>query len=490
MAEADFAIDASWATEPFFSSAPHPEQWTPFDYQHAGVEYALARDHALFGDAPGLGKTAECILLGNAIGARKTLVICPASLRLNWEREIWRWSTLPNVSTYPVFKASDGVSHQHNYVIISYSLVSNPAIFAALKAQLWDHVILDEAHALKDPKKNKRVRAICDDGGIKDVAGRITMASGTILPNQPIECYNAIRLLNWEAINRASLDSFRDTYYDKGGGMVYGPVLKYGKDGQPYTTRELHWSNQVRNVPRNLDDLQHRLRSKIMVRRLKAQVLTQLPPKQWHIFPMAITPEMRAALKHPGWTQAEALYELDPDAFDRGIPVDGAISTAMRLLGEAAAPSVAEYIDQLFEEGIQKLVVCAWHRSVLEYLRDRLKRHGLVYMDGTTSDRQKQAAVDRFQSEEEVGVILGQMIPLGEGWTLTQAQDAVFAESFWVPGKMDQLLDRIHRVGQQGEYIIGHVPIAPGTLQERMLGTLVEKEQHIHEALDRRFDKR
>jgi SWI/SNF-related matrix-associated actin-dependent regulator 1 of chromatin subfamily A len=483
-AQEDFSIQSSWATEPYFYAADHPEQWTPFRYQEAGVEYALARDHVLFGDAPGLGKTAESILLGNAIGAKKTLVICPASLRLNWEREIWRWSTLPNVSTYPIFKASNGVSDAHNYIITSYSLICQSAIHRALMSQKWDHLILDEAHALKDPKKNKRVHAICDDTGLRSVAGRITLASGTILPNQPIECYNVIRMLAWDAIDRASLQEFRETYYALGEGWVFGPVVKYDARGHPYTVRERHWSDQVRNVPRNLDDLQYRLRKNIMVRRRKDQVLHQLPPKQWHVFPMAITPEMRAAMKHPGWLEAQALYELDPDSFDRNVPIDGAISTAMRLLGEAMAPSMADYVDELFEGGVRKLVVGAFHRSVLTYLHERLKRYGVVYMDGGTSDRKKQWAVDEFQTKDEIGIMLGQMLPLGEGWTLTQAQDVLFAESYWVPGKMEQLLDRIHRIGQDGLYVCGHVPVVPGSIMERQLGTLVEKERNIHAALD------
>ena len=108
-----FEIVRSRATEPLFYSPPHPENMTPFEYQKAGVEFALSRPHALFGDAPGLGKTAECILLGNAIEAKRTLVICPASLRLNWEREIWKWSTIENVSTYVILKGRDGVSTRH-----------------------------------------------------------------------------------------------------------------------------------------------------------------------------------------------------------------------------------------------------------------------------------------------------------------------------------------------------------------------------------------
>ncbi len=695
--------------------------------------------------------------------------MCPASLRLNWEREIWAWSTIPNVSTYPVLKSSDGVSLDANYVIISYALLANKSILDAILDVMWDHVILDEAHAIKDPKGNTRTRAICAPDCIPSVAGRITLASGTILPNQPIEClgpdtlvltnggwraiidvsdndllwdgvewvrhsglvyrggretmkicgvemtpdhetlvggawspahalaaceytmsraletglasllslastedlgavwrqlgcgalaaptptectrtssardrvlgaagatsgspigsetqrtadyaltkhsvdgacsafinasrdattpninlglatagegyqfsasgekgekadesssltswgsqdgtigpsnwtgststegtnlgicgaslslrtrgiedqsgncrreslslrpvydlvnagprqrftilsnagplvvhncYNAVRLLNWDAIDRMSLEAFREHYYDLGGGMVRGPV--YDPATQAWSNK-LHWSEKVRNVPRNLDELQRRLRKHIMVRRLKEQVLHELPPKQWHTFPMEVTSEMRRALKHPGWAIASKLYEMDADAFNDGIPVDGAISTARKMLGEAKMPSVAAYVEDLLESGVDKLVVTAWHTSVLHYLRDKLSKYGLVYMDGSTSAAKKQLAVDQFQSQEKTRIILGQTAVIGEGWTLTQAQDVVLAEPDWVPGRNDQALDRIHRKGQTGDRVIGHIPVVPGTLDERVMSTAIRKDVAIYQALD------
>lgn len=479
----DYDYQRSWATEPLFFNAPAPPNVTPLQYQLSGVEYHLARDHALFGDAPGLGKTAECILLGNAIGAKKSLVICPASLRLNWERECWRFSTIPNVSTYPVLKASDGISNRANYVIISWALLAKPEIIAAIMAERWDHVILDEAHALKDPKGNTRTKAVCAPDRIPSVAGRITAASGTILPNQPIESYNIIRLLNWEAINKASLEDFREFYYDKGGGMVRSPVFDPVR--QVWSTK-LHWSDEVCNQPRNLEDLQYRLRKHVMVRRLKEHVLHELPEKAWHAFPLAMTADMRRALKHPGWDEAARLYDMDPGAFDHGVPIDGAISSARKALGEAKAPAVADYIEDLLDSGIEKIIVGAWHRTVLVMLRARLSKHGLVYMDGTTSDANKQKAVDAFQTKPEVKIILGQTAVIGEGFTLTVAQDVVMAEFDWVPGRGDQLLDRSHRMGQTGSYVLGHVPVCPGTLDERILSTAIGKAVHIHAAMDKR----
>lgn len=337
-----FNVEASRAVTPFFYRAPVPEElprgMQPMEFQFAGAEYVLARDHALIGDAPGLTKTAQSVMVSNAIEADYTLVVCPASLRLNWEREIWAWSTIKNVSTYPVLSAKDGVNPHANYVIISYDLLRNNAIMDALLAEKWDHLILDEAHFLKNPKGNKRTRAICGEDMLRSVVGRITALSGTILPNQPIEVFNLFRLLSWEAIECMSLNSFRNEFYEEGGGLVRSPVWDPKKQAM---ISKLHWSDTVRNVPCNLAELQRLLRDNIMVRRLKEQVLHELPPKQWHPFPLTITAAMRKALKHPGWKQAEKLYDLDPSAFNRGIPIDGAVSTARRELGSAKTTSCA-----------------------------------------------------------------------------------------------------------------------------------------------------
>ena len=484
MGDEDFGVVSSRATAPYFYRAPVPDEMLAFvrEYQLAGVEYHLARDHALFGDAPGLGKTAECILLSNAIEARRTLVICPASLRLKWEREVWAWSTIPEVSTYPILKSRDGVSFEANYVITSYAMLLNAGVRNAILGVHWDHLILDEAHALKDPKGNKRTRVVCAPDMLPSVVGRITMASGTILPNQPIECYNAVRLLNWDAIDRVSLTAFREHYYDFGGGMIMGP----GFDVRTQTwSRRLHWSAHVRNVPRNLDDLQRRLRKHVMVRRLKEQVLHELPRKQWQPFPLELTAEIRRALRHEGWTRVERLWEMDPDAFHVGASVDGAISTARRELGEAKAPGVAAYARELLLGGVEKLVVGAWHLSVLAVLREALADFGLAYLDGSTSAANKQRAVDLFQHDPKTRVILGQVVVIGEGWDLHAAQDVLVAEPDWVPGKNDQLLERVHRLGQTGDHVVGHLPIVPGTLDEKIISVAVTKDQSIYRALDK-----
>lgn len=491
----DFWVERSWAAEPMFYEAPHPPSDThiPRPYQHAGVEYALARDHCLIGDAPRIGKSCQGILISNAIDARRTLVVCPASLRLNWEREIWRWSTIPNVRTYPTLRASDGISPEAHYQIVSYDLLRNRAILDAIMALRWDHEIIDEAHYIKDPKGNKRIQAICAPDALPSVVERMTLLSGTILPNQPVECYNVFRLLDWDAIDRMSLESFMDHYYGLGGGFVTGPHLVQNPDNPDDLDDQVwkvgaHWSEEVRNVPRNLDELRVRLRSSIMVRRLRQHVMPWLPRKQWHLLPLESTAGIRQALKHPGWDVAASLYEMDLECFNGRVPFDGQFSTAWRELSEAKAPAVADYIRQLLREGTPKLVVGAWHRSVLAYLHEELDDYGIAYMDGRTSPTKKDAEVLRFQKGAGVRIMLGQMQTLGEGWGLEVADEAVLATPHPTPGRNEQFFDRICGGGTEGGHVTCHVPMVPHTLDERMLLRAIEKDVSIHRALDQRDD--
>ena len=480
MSKVAYELERSRATDPLFYEAPYPDNGlTPRNFQHAAVEYAVRRPNCIIGDAPGVGKTAESILISNAIEAKSNLVVCPASLRLNWEREIQTWSTIEGVTTWPILSAKDGVSMTANYVIISYNLLQNMDILRALESRRWDHMIFDEAHKVKDFKGNKTTRIV--GGNLAPLAGRMTFATGTLMPNQPNECYNAVRLLGWDAIDRMSQEDFMNHYYAAGEGFVRMNVRN------PVTgvvESKVVYSDKVRNQPINLDELQIRLRSRLMIRRLKEDILHELPEKQWHLLPVSVSSKMKKLLNHPGWKKVQQLHDMDPDIFDHGIPVDGSIATVRRLLGEMKAPEVVSYVEDMLQSGTDKIVIGAWHKSVLDHIKERLGKHGLAYMDGATSANNKQKAVDQFQNDPSIKIILGQKMPLGEGWTLTKAQDVVDAEPDWTPGRNEQLFDRVHRQGQIGDAVTCHIPVVPGTLDEKILSTVVAKSINIHEALD------
>lgn len=445
--------------------APAPFGRVPLPYQVAGVHYARDRRHVLFGDEPGLGKTIEAILLANLRGCKRVLVICPASIRLNWQREVRNWSTLDKVTTYPVLKAGDGIHPTANYVFVSYE-IARDSLWATLMSYRWDMLVLDEAHYLKTIDSG-RTRSIFGGGegkfakgGISSRCEQIVALTGTPLPNRPRECYTLARALAWDSIDWMSYEAFKNRFNPGGRDDRTGAVWEY-------TGR--------------LPELNARLRCNFMVRRSKADVLKDLPPKRYELAYVDTTGAIAVALA------AERMLDIDPDGrlLSGGGLIDGAISTARRLMGEAMAPQAAGHCAMLLDGGVEKLVVFAHHRGVMDTLEAKLAAYRLVRIDGSTSPRGRHEAIERFRHDPKARLFLGQLQAAGVGIDGLQdvASHAVFAEASWVPGENEQCVDRLHRIGQAGS-VLAQFLVAAGSLSERILGRAIEKAQITHKVLD------
>lgn len=442
---------------------PVPAGRSPLPYQRAGVWYAQGRENVLFGDAPGLGKTAESIMLANLRGCKRVLVVCPANIRLNWRREIRAWSTIPDVVVYPVLKASDGVHPFAHYVIVSYE-IARDSLFEVLRDDRWDMLVIDEGHYLKTPDSG-RTRALFGggagkykDGGIADVAEQKVVLTGTPLPNRPRECYTLAKALDHSAIDWMSEASFRERFNPGG-----------------VDPRGFHYEYSGR-----LPELNARMRCNFMVRRLKEDVLKDLPPKRYELAYQEQTGAVAMAL------QAERMLDIDPDDMvNNGFVFDGEISTVRRMMGEAMAPGAVEHCRMILEGGTDKLVVFAHHKAVLTTIEEGLAKFGVLRVDGSTSPRNRQAYVEVFKHDPRKRVMLGQLQAIGTGTDGLQevCDHCVFAEASWVPGENEQAVDRLHRIGQPGS-VLAQFLVAQGSLAERILGRAIEKAQITNEVLD------
>lgn len=456
--------EASCATEYRGEPVPAPPGMVYMPFQLAGIRYALDRAHALIGDEPGLGKTVQAIGVANAIGARRVLVICPASVRLNWRREIRNWSTIPRVSVYPILKSSDGVSPTAHYLVVSYDLARTEAIHRSLMALNYDLLVIDEAHYLKTPDA-RRTQAIFGGGHgafardfLAKRARKIVALTGTPLPNRPRECYTLVRALCWDAVDWISYERFLHRY---------NPSFTWP-------------SGRVEERQGRLPELQARLRCNLMVRRLKAEVLHDLPEKRYELVYVEETGQVKKAL------QAERLLDIDPLHLENAdADILGQISTVRRQMGEAKAPLAVEHIKMLLDGGLDKVVVFAWHRSVLDLLQQGLRDLGTVRVDGQSTAVQKHRAVEQFISDPGCRVFMANMQAAGVGIDGLQkvCQYAVFAESSWTPADNEQAVDRLHRHGQRSS-VMAQFLVAPGSLDERIIGTAIRKQRVTHQALD------
>lgn len=437
-----------------------PEDQTLWPFQRCGVHYAMEREHALIGDQPGLGKTAQAIAISNQARAKSVLVICPASIRIQWRKMIRAWSTMEgHFLIYPVMGGKSGVHPTAPWTIISYDLARTPRFQRVLMQRRYDHLILDEAHYLKNPEALRTQAILSDLDGIMSVCDRVTALSGTPLPNRPNECFTLANALDPSSIDWMSKDDF---YYRYNQRTSKPPFEMKGR----------------------LGELQNRLRANFMVRRLKKDVLKQLPEIQYEVITVDETGEVKKAL------EAEEMLGLDPDMLEeRGVSPDmvGPISTVRKLMGVAMAPQVADYVNMVMDGGEEKVFLVAWHHEVMDYLEEHLAKWGVVRVDGRTSAVRSESRKQQFITQKKPGIFLGQLQAVGTGTDGLQkaCQRIVVGEGSWVPGENQQVVDRLHRGGQEGS-VLAEFMVAPGSISEKIFVRSIEKLQDIHSSLDHR----
>lgn len=458
---------------------PGKELW---DYQKADLDYVLARGGGILGDQPGLGKTPTAIAFCNALEAYRVLVIVPASLRLQWAAKIKEWSTIPNVKISTMLNVKDGIHPTAHYQIISYNAATNPAIIAAISKYKWRVMVCDEAHAMKNIEAI-RTRAILGNRNGefvhgKDAAGNpkrmkaisqyceSTLAlTGTLLLNRPSEAYVLLRFFDWESIDFASEEKFKDRY------------------NQRAVIKTIHGKRHNLESTSLESELQNRLRVHVMARHEKKDVFKLMKPPRYEVVQLAETGPVKAALAEEG------MLDIDIEDFQtiKDISVEGHVAEVRRLMGVALAPQVAEYAEDWLEgaDG-EKLVIFGWHIQVLDILEDKLSKFGTVRIDGRKNAVQRQRAVDEFIDNPKVRVFIANLQSGGTGVDGLQkvCQRAFLAEPDWVPAQNEQAVSRLDRIGQEG-LVTAEIFVAPGSISEKILVKALEKMNVIHRVLDK-----
>ena len=465
-------------------NVPAPEGLAYLGYQRAGIAFGFERPAVLIGDEMGLGKTIQAIGILNAMpDARRTLIICPASLKLNWRRELEKWLVTPR----PIFIADSKLFPDLlGVVIINYDVLHRHE--QRIKATEWDVLITDEAHFLKNEKarrtkmvfgvrasKKEKAEGMADVPGI--TARKRIMLTGTPIANKPAELWPLI------------------SYLDP---ITWGNKWKYLTRYCGAFNNGFGWDFSGAS---NLDELQDKLRSSIMVRRLKKDVLTELPPKRRQVIEYpADTPALRTLVNHQNEIyesvdELEARVELaaaedDPNVYEAAVNAltsgqkaafEG-MSTLRLETGRAMIPLAIEHLREVVEE-VGKVVVFGHHKEVLAAIKAEFSTNAVMIV-GDTSMVERQANADRFQKDKTCSIIIGSFGAMGVGWTLTAAAHLVTVEQDWVPGNVSQAEDRIHRIGQRDSVIIQHL-VLEGSIGATIMKRMVAKQDVIDKALDR-----
>lgn len=452
---------------------PGKELWP---YQKATLDYLIAHDGGLDADEPGLGKTPTAIVFCNHVEARRVLCIVPASVRIQWGERIAEWSTIPDVSISVMLKVKDGIHPTAHYQVISYEAARNPAIMKAISKTRWDVLICDEAHKMKsaDALTTRAIlgnrEKIFDHGGEKvpaicTYANRSLALTGTPLLNRPSESYVLLRHFDWESIDFMTEDAFKE---------------RYNKQANLKTLEGKHFKLESTSLEL---ELQNRLRVNIMARHEKKDVLKQLKLPRFQLVKVVENRAVKGAL------DAEGMLDIDIRDIQsiKDITVLGHIAEARRLMGEAIAPQVAEYARDFLEGSSEKLVIFAWHISVLRILEESLSDFNPMVIHGGSSPSARERAKFTFINDPACRVIIGNIQSMGEGVDGLQhvASRCFLAEPDWVPSKNDQAVARLWRIGQEGQ-VTAELFVAPGSVGEKILVAALKKLNIIHRTLDER----
>ena len=421
---------------------PVPAGLSYLPYQVAGIAYAANRPATLIGDEMGLGKTIQAIGVINATNPSTVLVVCPASLKINWANEMEKWLVADREIAI-VNGGGEQIPADPDVVVINYDVLSKHR--DALLSRTWGIVVMDEAHYCKNGKA-KRTKVATS---IK--ADRKIMLTGTPISNRPIELHPIVDYLAPRA---------------------FGSYFQFGiKFAAAYQDR-FGWHFDGAS---NLDELQRQLRQSIMIRRRKADVLTELPAKQRQVI---VLPQKgfkaELAREFAGLQDAVANTSEGADiAFEQR-------SEARHEMALAKADAVVEHLVEIDHP----VVVMAHHKDVVETIRSALAAAGrtVVTLTGDMGAADRQASVEAFQAGE-ADVFIGTIGAAGVGITLTRASHVVFAELDWVPGAISQAEDRCHRIGQQSSVLVQHI-VVDGSIDARLAETLVSKQAVLDKALD------
>lgn len=408
--------------------SPHGLKVEPFPYQKQGIAYALQKKRCFFGDQPGLGKTLQAI--GTAFIAKSwpVLVICPASLKINWQRE-WKKFTGKDAiilddrnknNWYRYFEMGCCDVFITNYESLKKFFVEDFAggvtrsIRLKPEADLFKCIIIDESHRCKSSKtqQSKICYKLCKGKEYR------FLLTGTPSINGPKDLIQQLKIMG-------RLDDF--------GG---------------YKSFETNFMQGPREAS-NLEMLNWRLWNTCFFRREKAKVLDQLPDKMRQVVNMDITNRKEYQDAERDLIGYLASYENADDEKLRKAE-RGKVMVQMQKLRQIAArgkiPAAIEFIQDIMDSG-EKLIVFAFLKEVVQELKNVFPSAVTIVGDNTSQERQE--AVDRFQNDPKCNLIICNYKSAGVGLTLTASSRVAFIEFPWTFADCEQAEDRAHRIGQK-----------------------------------------
>jgi SWI/SNF-related matrix-associated actin-dependent regulator 1 of chromatin subfamily A len=464
---------------------PAPDGLTYMPFQRAGVAWLREHQSTLLGDEMGLGKTIQAIgFINDTPAIQSILIIAPLTLLGNWKSELAKWLVRP----YTVGVATTKFWPDTQIVL------ANPDILAKLRAHLtsrtWDLIVVDEAHRFKNRHAQRSIALFG-----KAAKGRWTdedRASGRAYEVPPVRASRRLVMTGTPFENRPD-ELWTLLHY-----IAPNDFPSYWAFAKKFCGLEhTRWGTTVGDGM-NLDILNRVLHERFMIRRLKKDVLTELPAKTRAVIELegcagALDAEAEGDEHLREIEEAEAEIELAKTTCStaeefaatvqklracRNVHFEE-IARLRHATAVAKLPQVVEYIREDAED--RKVIVFAHHHDVLNPIAAEFD--GSVLITGEQSAEERNDVVRRFQTEPGCRVAVCSIMAAGVGITLTASSLVYFAEEAWTPGAISQAEDRAHRIGQRDNVLVKHL-VLNGSIDAKMAKTHVRKQHVADAALD------
>ena len=418
----------------------------PLSHQKESIQKLVENKKYILADDMGLGKTTSTIIAALESGAQKILIICPASLKINWQREIANYT---DRSVY--ISEGKNFSQEHDFVIINYDIIKNfHNVKKKSESQIldsnFDLVVVDEAHYIKNGQA-QRTKLIND---LVKKVDRLWLLTGTPMTSRPMDYFNLLSLVdspvakNWMAYAIRYCSGYQ---FNAGGRKIWNVT-----------------------GASNLEELRDRTAG-LTLRRLKEDVL-DLPDKI--ITPVYLRLKSKAYEEIMG--EYYDWYDKNPDE-SKSLTVQFTKLTKIRqVIADEKIAQTIELAENIIEQGKKVIIFCNFTDSLSKICEHFGKT--AVRVDGSTPKHERQNSVDQFQDNEKIKVFVGNIKAAGVGLTLTAAEAVIMNDLSFLPSDHSQAEDRAYRYGQKNNVLV-YYPIFENTIEGIIYDILNNKKQVI-----------
>ena len=436
------------------------------EHQKSGIKFLLARPGAILADDMGLGKSLQSVIAALESGAKRILIVCPSSAKINWQREINYFQE------YDTAIISGSRWSTAKFTIINFDILKNfhtlkddkndgmPPLRDMVNSK-FDLCIIDEAHNLRNHKsiRGAIMTELCVDYGIKNV----WLLSGTPVANRPMDFYNLLRLIKSPLVDNWKF--YVQRYCE---GRQITQRLKNGKKRKIWLT----------DGASNLDELSIKTRN-LLLRRMKDEVL-DMPDKTR--IPNYFEMSSKQRLEYESLWE-DYLIERQKKKKRGSVQRDLVeLGLLRKYIAIQTIPETTTLVDEIIDQGHKVIIFTCFTDELLEL--SEYYGNNCVTHYGEMNENDKQKSVDQFQQEGGPMVFIGNIISAGVAITLTRSTYVVFNSFDWVPGNSEQAEDRSYRLGQKNNVTV-YYNLFEDTIVSRMWGTLNRKKDIINQIMSR-----